>query len=206
MSDYFTNPNNRTLLKELSDFEDEIGIKMLTGAYIRTMKWKAQTGKCDFSSNSDFLNPRTLQNLHKELKVICGKPKFIKITPELPPMCCHNNAEFISKKKGYEVVRGWNITSCPCHANVICEFHSINKNDKGQLVDYTTDFDDLKVKAFIPIKKKMTLRVFSKGMPKDVLYFQPIIGKKCRCRMVGPPTANNPLNSKKVIKTIQGWR
>ena len=73
---------------------------------------------------------------------------FIKIIKIGNIACCHFNSRVatyllnhLRGKKDFELVKGYNITSCPCNKLVQSEVHSVVRHiDSGTLYDFTEDF------------------------------------------------------------------
>jgi hypothetical protein len=109
----------------------------------------------------------------------CLDPVCITITPECYSMMCHQNACFVEMALGWKCKVGFNVTACRCGACLSLELHSVNINDDGDYVDFTTDFGDEKQKWFIPFRSNTPISILPDLLPEPYAY---AVGKsKCKC-------------------------
>ncbi len=98
----------------------------------------------------DFIKHKCELLMLRYARVAFLKPEKIKIRPLLCPLTCFQNARFLSEVEGWEAVNGFNITACKCSSFIYFELHTVNRNDEGELIDYTRDFAEEGEKWFIP--------------------------------------------------------
>jgi hypothetical protein len=147
------------------------GRKQLTDAMEMKRKWRQSQAHCDATFNTANVKTQFLQN--------ADKVKLLTIVPIGLNNMCHINAELFCSPD-IESVLGYNITSCPCGRIVSYELHSVNKI-RGELVDFTQDFNDEPTKYFLPLNTQLKSLNYIRVFGKD-----PIMVEKrtCRCKIV----------------------
>ena len=121
-----------------------------------------------------------LLSVSTPLMDVCLKPVCITVTPECQSLMCHQNADFVEQTLGWACKVGFNAHSCRCGACTTFELHSVNINDVGDYVDFTTDFNSEKHKWFIPFRSTTPISLLTKLLPAPLIYSA--AGKvKCTC-------------------------
>ena len=110
---------------------------------------------------------------------VCLDPVCITITPECQSSLCYQNAEFVEMSLGWACKVGFNVHSCRCGACTVFELHSVNVNDNGDFVDFTTDFNNEKQKWFLPFRSTTPISILQDLLPAPRSYTSMM--KKCTC-------------------------
>ena len=183
---------------ENSDFKDTYNIWAVSNGHMYSLlhakqqhvSWKQmrlENPHMVFSSTYG-VKMKVVKQLEKNLKSTTHKASVVKVSKRegvhLPPLLCHINAKFMKEVHGLEIVRGYNICACKCGGVHSIELHSINRDEDGKFVDYTEDFDGMKSKYFIPLKRELTHEQITQLNMDDRTNMVHWNQSKCKCGMV----------------------